>query len=488
MKLVSVVLVAMALVGAASAADVSMGSHRIRSRMALSRAHRARIVNQQLRSEYAEKAKKTMQDSLAANDEFHKQEQAKCTKEIAETDKWLAEGQSAAAKGKDGVNGLLDALRARIASLKTVLAMILDMLKHLDEHILRVNDAFGIKYKQNLNDLKHSSTTLNQLGLLVTEPESPLIHPIKTAKEAGAVFDDSLPASPSSNATTLPQMQMQGGDAQTTAFIEVPANHEFSRRTGAIELRPSMRFSELTAGLEVAVPQQCTDAYKTVFGVYSEAHMNHMESHISFEKERVILKNFRDALIALAARKRARLAALEAQLKALEALAAKKEKQLSDILADSLALHKKVITESCTRMSNEHKKAQEVKTKVITSIQGCGQAAPGDAQGATGAAAQPAQPEATAQSESADAPAQPATEGESAAQPAAQGEAAQPAAMTLNNGKELCMPDTQCPADKVTPSEQSAEQFKSCKSFAEKEGKDVNVCRTALIEANQPQQ
>lgn len=54
----------------------------------------------------------------------------------------------------------------------------------------------------------------------------------------------------------------------SSCLRQVPANHEFSRRTGAIELRPSMRFSELTAGLEVAVPQQCTDAYKTVFGVY----------------------------------------------------------------------------------------------------------------------------------------------------------------------------------------------------------------------------
>lgn len=178
-------------------------------------------------------------------------------------------------------------------------------------------------------------------------------------------------------------------------------------------------------------------------------------------------------------------------MKALEALAAKKEKQLSDILADSLALHKKVITESCTRMSNEHKKAQEVKNKVISSIQGCGQAAPGaDGQAATGAAQPAAQP--AAQSEAAQSEAaQPAAAGE-ATQPAAQSEAAsetaQPSAMLLNNGKELCLPDVVCSGNKVTPSAQSAEQFKSCKSFAEKENRDVNICRTALLDANQPTQ
>lgn len=201
------------------------------------------------------------------------------------------------------------------------------MRSRLREHIVRTNTIYETKYTENLDNVHLAANVLKELGMIQTEPWNPHINKIKNFKS----FEE----------------QKEDGDAvdATDASAAVGASGP------AEDAAPPANFMQLKETNYMSAGETCKAATGAAFNVYELGLKLNSMMDESFENERVVLKEFRETLGMMIAKREAKLAAMEAQLaklKAALAAAGSPFGELKEGLADHLK-HMKNAQEAHTK-------------------------------------------------------------------------------------------------------------------------------------------
>jgi len=217
---------------------------------------------------------------------------------------------------------LAAALEKRLAGLKKFLKRLKKMRARLREHIIRTNSIYETKYTENLDNVHLAANVLKELGMIQTEPWNPHINKIKNFKSFEEQKEDGDAPSDST-------------DSSTSLGASGPAGEE---------LTPPANFMQLNEATYASAAQTCKAATGAAFNVYELGLKLNSMMDESFENERAVLKEFRETLGMMIAKREAKLNAMMeqlAKLKAALAAAGSPFAELKEGLADHLVHMKK---------------------------------------------------------------------------------------------------------------------------------------------------
>lgn len=261
---------------------------------------------------------------------------ADCKKENAETDDWLQTiGANSAAneadrKAREADKGkLAEALETRVAGLKVFIGQLQDILNKLGFHIERTNKLFGTKYDANLNDQTAASLALHDLSLDFAAPHNIKLNPIQQVRDW----------SPSGS---------------TKEEAPSPAAEDTAKGVPADEVKTEAAMMFLETTVRTAMHQcrgtGCQSAYQKSFALYKMGYHNNVANKKNFESERDTIGKFRKKTREMLEKKKAKLAALNAQLTALKAAMASPDGNLADLFP-LVKQHATVFSDSCKAFS-----------------------------------------------------------------------------------------------------------------------------------------
>ena len=278
---------------------------------------------------------------------------ALCVEEQEKTVAWQEEVQDMGnAARRASKEKLAAALEKRLAGLKVFLKRLKKMRSRLREHIQRVNDIYQTKYKENLDNVHVAATVLKQLGMIQSEPWNPHINPIKNFKSLEEAKEDG--DAPGEAAVVADETSATG--AAEPASAEAASGGEGAEPTSLLQLVESQYTS---AG------PQCKAATGAAFNVYELGLKLNSMMDVSFENEREVLKEFRETLGGMIAKREAKLAAMTAQLNKLKAALAAAGSPFAE-LKEGLADHLVHVKKACA----EHAEQAVVVKSKVTAIMG----------------------------------------------------------------------------------------------------------------------
>ena len=147
-------------------------------------------------------AKKTVDAAVKEGAKEEKKLGKECEAEVKAAKKWFDEEQKTARalpgdekQRTETKASLEDGLKARKTQIEEFLKDIRPLQVKLRLTIDRVNKIFVDKYKASMADLKFSLVILKNLGLMVSEPHSPLAHPINANSTDGDTGSESAEGS-----------------------------------------------------------------------------------------------------------------------------------------------------------------------------------------------------------------------------------------------------------------------------------------------------
>jgi len=220
-----------------------------------------------------------------------------CVEEEKLTVAWSNEVQDMGnAARKASKEKLAAALEKRLAGLRKFLKRLKKMRGRLREHIVRVNTIYETKYTENLDNVHLAANVLKELGMIQTEPWNPHINPIKNFKSFTEAQED--------------------GDK--TADVQGASGAEGGAAVSD-EATPPAAFMQLEETNYQKAGSECKAATGAAFNVYELGLKLNSMMDESFENEREVLKEFRETLGMMIAKREAKLNAMELQLAKLKA-------------------------------------------------------------------------------------------------------------------------------------------------------------------------
>jgi hypothetical protein len=287
-----------------------------------------------------------------------------CTTEQVATEKWISGGtgedKDAAAARKASKAALAGALGGRIDGLKKMLERLKRIRARLYKHIVRVNDIYGSKFKENMNYMNGAVQALHSLSVIMTTPISPKLSPIKNflayePPSAGAVAAEKEMESIEKGA--------EAGDATTTSmfFVEVAEQESWNAQ--------NMRFASLKAQEDECCSSHncpCSAARKEAFELYEKSLELNAKMSVNFEAERKVLAAFRSGLRKMIESREANLAALTSQLNALAAAMNQTEEPIQGLFKQ-MQVHLDVLKSACAQQQ-ENAKVDVVEIQKLISL------------------------------------------------------------------------------------------------------------------------
>ena len=307
-----------------------------------------------------------------------------CTEEQVATEKWISGGlgeDKDAAKARAASKAALHgALGGRIAGLLKFLAKLKRIRARLYQHIVRVNDIYGSKFKENMNYMNGAVQSLHALSVILTTPISPKLRPIKN-------FIAYEPPSPEAAAAAkeIESVEADANAPSSLLFVEVAEHAAFDAQ--------SMRFSKLSAKEDECCSSHncpCSKARQEAFELYEKSLELNAKMSINFEAERKVLAAFRKGLKKMIDAREANLAALQSQLSKLEAAMNLPEEPIKGLFK-KMQIHLDVLKSACAQQQENAKVDVGEIQKLIALIQqhhvGVPESATGAADGGSDGAA-----------------------------------------------------------------------------------------------------
>jgi hypothetical protein len=284
-----------------------------------------------------------------------------CTEEQAATEKWISGGlgeDKDAAKARAASKAALHgALGGRIAGLLKFLKKLKKIRARLYQHIVRVNDIYGSKFKENMNYMNGAVQSLHALSVILTTPISPKLRPIKN-------FMAYEPPSPEAAAAAKEIEEVESdASAPTTSllFVEVAEQNAWNGQ--------SMRFAKLSAKEDECCSSHncpCSKARQEAFELYEKSLELNAKMSVNFEAERNVLAAFRKGLKKMIDSREANLAALQTQLSKLEAAMNLPEEPIQGLF-QKMQVHLDVLKSACTQQQ-ENAKVDVVEIQKLISL------------------------------------------------------------------------------------------------------------------------
>jgi hypothetical protein len=306
---------------------------------------------------------------------------------------------------------LAGALANRLKVLQDFLEKLYKSRQRLGGHIHRVNDMFSTVYGANTQTQVNAAETIKLLGISVSQPHSPMFKPIKLPKhemeadaaeasklendpdtstatnevsepeavtpevpaptsgdESTVIADNTAESSTTEEAATAAEAAEEASE-QKAAILETknvdenaPADVKDEQLADATDLAEAAASSsdqagslmELESKINGCEGKDCNEAYTAAFALYKTTYLVNKANVEHFENERKALGGFRDGLKALIKKKEDKMAALAAQLKALEASMANPGPTLESLFK-MIKQHYDVSKKSCSLMAGRSK-------------------------------------------------------------------------------------------------------------------------------------
>jgi hypothetical protein len=298
-----------------------------------------------------------------------------CTEEQAATEKWVSGGlgqdKDAAAARAASKAAMHGALGNRLKGLLKFLKRLKKIRAKLYDHIVRVNNIYGSKFKENMNYMNGAVQSLHSLSVILTTPISPKLRPIKN-------FVAYEPPSAGAAAAAAEIKEVES-DSNSLLFVEISEKDAWDAQT--------LRFSTLHAKEDECCSSHncpCSKGRQQAFELYEKALALNAKMSINFEKERKVLAAFRKGLKKMIDSREANLAALQAQLSKLESSMNRTEDPIQGLFK-KMEVHLDVLKGACAQQQENAKVDVVEINKLVSLIQQHHVGVPGDAAAATGA-------------------------------------------------------------------------------------------------------
>jgi len=296
-----------------------------------------------------------------------------CGVEATATEKWisggLGEDKDAAAARAASKAAMHGALGNRLAGLLKFLKRLKKIRARLYDHIVRVNDIYGSKFKENMNYMNGAVQSLHALSVILTTPISPKLRPIKN-------FLAYEPPSAEASAASAEIKEVEA-DAGETSLIELEQAWDAQ----------TLRFSTMHAKEEECCSSHncpCSKGRQQAFELYEKALALNAKMSVNFEAERKVLAAFRKGLKKMIESRESNLAALQAQLSKLEASMNATEEPIQGLFK-KMEVHLDVLKGACAQQSENAKVDVVEINKLVSLIQEHHVGTPEGAGEATGA-------------------------------------------------------------------------------------------------------
>jgi hypothetical protein len=296
-----------------------------------------------------------------------------CGVEATATEKWisggLGEDKDAAAARAASKAAMHGALGNRLAGLLKFLKRLKKIRARLYDHIVRVNDIYGSKFKENMNYMNGAVQSLHALSVILTTPISPKLRPIKN-------FLAYEPPSAEASAASAEIKEVEA-DAGETSLIELEQAWDAQ----------SLRFSTMHAKEDECCSSHncpCSKGRQQAFELYEKALALNAKMSVNFEAERKVLAAFRKGLKKMIESREANLAALQAQLSKLESSMNATEEPIQGLFK-KMEVHLDVLKGACAQQSENAKVDVVEINKLVSLIQEHHVGTPEGAGEATGA-------------------------------------------------------------------------------------------------------
>jgi hypothetical protein len=285
-----------------------------------------------------------------------------CTEEQVATEKWVSSGlnedKDAAAARAASKAALAGALGGRIDGLKKMLERLKRIRARLYQHIVRVNDIYGSKFKENMNYMNGAVQALHSLSVVMTTPISPKLSPIKNfiayePPSAGAVAAEKEMESIEKDAEV--------GSTTSMFFVEVAEQESWNAQ--------NMRFASLKTQEDECCSSHscpCSAARQEAFELYEKALELNAKMSVNFEAERKVLAAFRSGLRTMIESREANLAALTSQLNALAAAMNATEEPIQGLFGQ-MQVHLDVLKSACAQQQ-ENAKVDVIEIQKLISL------------------------------------------------------------------------------------------------------------------------
>jgi hypothetical protein len=296
-----------------------------------------------------------------------------CGVEATATEKWisggLGEDKDAAAARAASKAAMHGALGNRLAGLLKFLKRLKKIRARLYDHIVRVNDIYGSKFKENMNYMNGAVQSLHALSVILTTPISPKLRPIKN-------FLAYEPPSAEASAASAEIKEVEA-DAGETSLIELEQAWDAQ----------TLRFSTMHAKEDECCSSHncpCSKGRQQAFELYEKALALNAKMSVNFEAERKVLAAFRKGLKKMIESRESNLAALQAQLSKLEASMNTTEEPIQGLFK-KMEVHLDVLKGACAQQSENAKVDVVEINKLVSLIQEHHVGTPKGAGEATGA-------------------------------------------------------------------------------------------------------
>lgn len=237
------------------------------------------------------------------------------------------------------------------------------------DHIVRVNDIYGSKFKENMNYMNGAVQSLHALSVILTTPISPKLRPIKN-------FLAYEPPSAEASAASAEIKEVEA-DAGETSLIELEQAWDAQ----------TLRFSTMHAKEDECCSSHncpCSKGRQQAFELYEKALALNAKMSVNFEAERKVLAAFRKGLKKMIESRESNLAALQAQLSKLEASMNTTEEPIQGLFK-KMEVHLDVLKGACAQQSENAKVDVVEINKLVSLIQEHHVGTPKGAGEATGA-------------------------------------------------------------------------------------------------------